>query len=160
MRYDFKPISPTSWLISVGGNKQGMCIQKNDQFHLVGIAIARDQMFASFSEIETKLKIQIQFEEVSTDTKSEEQGDIAGFPVKHLAYNISDGDRPTYTKTENSDVLYAAGYWGILFPNGWVLAFCPKHATLDQYKTRGPFKTKLEANHAINQEKTKSEELQ
>jgi len=160
MRYDFKPISTTSWIVSVGGNKQGLCALINETYHLIGVSIAKGKTFESFADMEKQLKIEIQIEEVTDNNKSEELGDISGFPVKHAPFNITEGQIPTYTKTATSDVLYAAGYWVILFPNGWTTAFSPKKATLEQYQTLGPFKTKLEATHVVNQEKNKSEELQ
>ena len=50
----------------------------------------------------------------------------------------------TYTKTENSKTLYAAGYYGLHFNGVWRNTYCVKLETLDNYEFVGPFKTKTE----------------
>lgn len=60
------------------------------------------------------------------------------FPA-HDASNL-----PLYTKSETSEVKYAAGYYCVKYPFNWVQCFCPKYSTLKQYEFSGPFKTETE----------------
>lgn len=79
--------------------------------------------------------------------------EVEGYPSKHRAFNkaLNDKNIPVYTKTEKSNVLYAAGYYGLKFPGaGWKNAYCVKAETLDNYEFIGPFKTKTELEAEIN----------
>jgi len=58
-------------------------------------------------------------------------------------------DLPLYTKIENSDVYYAAGYYCINFSMGWKHARGPKLTTLLKYGYEGPFKTEIEMKQRI-----------
>ena len=40
--------------------------------------------------------------------------------------------------------MYAAGYYLVHFPKGWVRGFCPKLSTLEGNEYKGPFKTVIE----------------
>jgi hypothetical protein len=57
---------------------------------------------------------------------------------------------PSYAKTENSTNRFAAGYYGILFANGWVASYCPKVSTIKDNEWIGPFHTRLEMLSAIS----------
>jgi len=66
---------------------------------------------------------------------------VAGYPVAVAeVFNIEGDDTPTYTKSDKSKIRYAAGYYGIMFSDQYVPAFCPKVTTLAKYTTLGPFK--------------------
>ena len=63
---------------------------------------------------------------------------------------------PLYTKTADSDVYYAAGWYCINFEKGWKHSHGPKYSTLVNYGYAGPFKTEIEcrqANSKLNKEK-------
>ncbi len=76
--------------------------------------------------------------------------------TKHKAFNkqsvvIAEKDIPTYTKTEKSQVVYAAGYYGLKFPGaGWKNAYCVKLETLYNYVFIGPFNSKTQLEAEIN----------
>jgi len=83
---------------------------------------------------------------------------IAGFEIPfpapelvasdHSEYNR---DIPLFSKTANSDVLYAAGWYAINFEKGWKHGYCPKATTLFQYGYEGPFKTKDELRFRLKE---------
>lgn len=88
---------------------------------------------------------------------------IQGHPIKyknpfpidesHPSYNPK---IPTFAKTSNSDVYYAAGWYCINFEKGWKHSHGPKYSTLVNYGYAGPFKTEIEcrqANSKLNKEK-------
>lgn len=80
-----------------------------------------------------------------------------------LGYPISEGEfykpqvkenLPAYTKSEDSKIYYAAGHYGINFPNtGWTASFCPKINTLRKYEYVGPFKTEADVSIVIQRKK-------
>ena len=58
---------------------------------------------------------------------------IAGFEIPFPAPELVSSDHPDYnkdlplfSKTANSDVLYAAGWYAINFEKGWKHGYCPK----------------------------------
>ena len=83
---------------------------------------------------------------------------IAGFEIPfpspelispdHIDYNR---DVPLFSKTANSDVLYAAGWYAINFEKGWKHGYCPKATTLFQYGYEGPFNTKDELRFRLKE---------
>ena len=81
---------------------------------------------------------------------------VDGVPIKHHGHNkqwiqISDKSVPVYTKTEKSKVVYAAGYYGLKFPEaGWKNVYCVKAETLNNYDFIGPFNSKTQLEAEIN----------
>jgi len=83
---------------------------------------------------------------------------IAGFEIPFPAPELVASDHPEYnreiplfSKTANSDVLYAAGWYAINFEKGWKHGYCPKATTLFQYGYEGPFKTKDELRFRLKE---------
>ena len=81
---------------------------------------------------------------------------IAGFEIPFPAPELVSSDHPDYnkdlplfSKTANSDVLYAAGWYAINFEKGWKHGNCPKLSTLITYGYEGPFKTKIELKQRL-----------
>lgn len=66
---------------------------------------------------------------------------VEGFPVDFdEVFNIKTEDGiSSFTKNETSKIRYAAGYFGIMFSDQYVPAYCPKTTTLAKYQTIGPF---------------------
>ena len=66
---------------------------------------------------------------------------LGGYPVAvDEVFSVEDVDTvPSYTKSDKSKIRYAAGYYGIMFSDQYVPAFCPKVSTLAKYTTMGPF---------------------
>jgi hypothetical protein len=46
--------------------------------------------------------------------------------------------------------MYAAGYFLVHFPKGWVRGFCPKLSTLEGNEFKGPFKTVTEQKQSFS----------
>ena len=79
---------------------------------------------------------------------------VHGFPTSVTPYNtMYDVKRklPLYTKTNDSQSFFCAGYYCIQFDHGWVPASCPKLITLSRNNYLGPFKTKLEMTESLRQ---------
>ena len=62
-----------------------------------------------------------------------------------------DPDVPLYTKTPDSDIYYAAGWYCINFDKCWKHGHGPKYSTLIKYGFRGPFKTEEECKVVLKQ---------
>lgn len=132
------------WIIEQNNEKLGTLSKTDD--HFLFTCNEGVQLFDTAKQLDRKFgKIiwSVADEKVaSTDCL------IYGFPTKSIPMNgIFDIKRklPLFTKTETSKSLYAAGYYIIKFPKGWIKGFCPKLSTLDAYEFRGPFKTDIEA---------------
>ena len=81
---------------------------------------------------------------------------IKGYPVDYLnpiPVDPSDSDYlehiPLFSKTENSKIYYAAGWYAVNFEKGWKHANCPKLNTLVMYGYEGPFKTNMELKQRL-----------
>ena len=77
---------------------------------------------------------------------------VFGYPVRDIEiFQIQNKDGyPCFAKTLTSNILYAAGYYGINFDNGgWMDSFCPKLSTLKKYEHIGPFRSNTDATIAI-----------
>jgi len=161
-RYDFKPLTEISWIVSHGGNRLGMAYKKQDDtYQLLGFKGLSKNTFGSIEDLEQNLNGEIVFEEMINDSLlTDEVGDIEGYPIKHDAcFDIISGAQPSYRKKESSGIRFAAGYYALLFNTGWVGSLCPKVVTLQQNQHLGPFKNKLEMNHAIKCENNKPSEI-
>ena len=58
---------------------------------------------------------------------------------------------PTFAKTSNSDVYYAAGWYCINFDKAWKHGNCPKLSTLLEYGYEGPFANKIECRRRLRE---------
>jgi len=137
------------WIIEHNGNRIGT-IQKHDdnQFIVTGTDSSVHTM--NKEEVDKQFRI---FQEVVAVQKTESKKEIYGYPTKHTPYNaVLDVKHkiPLYAKSENSDNMYAAGYYIIHFPKGWVKGFCPKFITIANNEFQGPFKTIMEQRQAFS----------
>ena len=158
IEYKLKPITDTSWILQHNGIRQAMVISTDTGLNLIG-GDFEHKHFTNINDMITKLKCKIIFEE-NEKPIDPEIGDVYGYPIKHnSAYNTTmqhtnnSPEFPTYTKTENSDNKFAAGYYGVLFNHGWVASYCPKISTLEENIWIGPFRTRLEMLSAISSKK-------
>ena len=104
--------------------------------------------FKKFDPTKSKGKKTVVIEK-TIDTKKE----VYGYPTKHTPYNIVLDVKhkiPLYAKSENSNNMYAAGYYIVHFPKGWVKGFCPKLVTLASNEFQGPFKSVMEQRQAFS----------
>jgi len=94
--------------------------------------------------------------EEKAELSSWHQEHVLGYPViKIETFKTQEKENlPCFTKTPQSKVFFAAGYYGINFDNGgWMESFCPKLATLRKYEYMGPFKTETDMQIAIQRKK-------
>lgn len=142
------------WIIEQNGVRIGT-IQRHDEnnFIVTGTdsSIAQlskdevDNQFSLFSKNEV-------YKKTETNTTSGKK-EIYGYPTKHEPYNaVLDVKHkiPLYAKSQNSNNMYAAGYYIVHFPKGWVKGFCPKLSTITQNEFQGPFKSVMEQRQAFS----------
>lgn len=142
-----KKITEQSYILSEFGVTESLItINEDNTIVCLGNEILT---FKSWDEFEKSIKFEID----NDDGPESENEEIILFnlPIKHKkSFNV-DRDPISYTKSENSNIRYAAGYWGLKFDNGMTPAFCPKLSTVLMTEgSIGPFSTKLEMNNAIS----------
>lgn len=150
--YTLKPITETSWILLADGLQFALLTSKNNEITVFGGKLERNK-FSSIDDLGKFLGSKITTEKTEDDNV-EEVGDVNGYPVKHAATIAVEHDLgPVYKRSNSSNTLYIAGYYGVKFPNGWVQSYCPKLSTIQENEFIGPFTTKLEMLNAISQKK-------
>lgn len=134
-------LTTNSWLLRAGDAASGLLFKSTD-----GYLFMNPKARLTFANIEA---VESKFGTLKEIARETEQVSLVhnGYPVKHPGFTPVESELPLYTK-EGGKTVFAAGYWGLKFNQGWTQAFCPKHATLGDYKHVGPFKNRLEMlNH-------------
>lgn len=136
-------ITDQSWILDDPQGRLGLLSLSQDTYKL--LAAGNSQEFSSLDLLEQQLNWSITF--VSRPQPAESlNSQIDHLPIKHTDFhNVQKLPVISYTKQANSNVRFAAGFWGLKF-NAWQGSFCPKLATLSEYEHVGPFSTKLEMN--------------
>lgn len=149
-RYVFRPLTDSSWMLSVNGERMGIASKTKDgRISMIGKTAAG--VYASFDEIGKASGATIIMESPPEQVHEKEAGLVDGFPVKHDTWhNVETDPIPSYTRTTKSNNRFAAGYYALHFANGWTQSFCPRLSTLSEHEFVGPFKTKLEMQHNIS----------
>lgn len=161
--YTIEIIKDTFWILEDAGVKLGTIRRHNESTFDV-ILKSQEQTLLEEKELLERFGKSILNSKTVKKVEAVDYGkdiDTVGtYPSKHKAYNISsvninDKKVPVYTKTENSKVYYAAGYYGLHFENkaGWKNTYCVKLDTLQTYEFIGPFRTKSELEAEINRRK-------
>lgn len=149
--YTLRQLSDTSWILAKDSSPLTLLIAKDG--HLESIGKLEKTKFTDVTELESYLGSEVSVE-TSEEESQEELEDIDGYPVKHTGAIPTEHDTlPAYKRIANSNTWYAAGYYGIKFPNGWVTSYCPKLSTVTDNEYIGPFTTKLEMLNGISQKK-------
>lgn len=157
MGYTLKPITETSWILQQGGNRIALITKNSDKNRVHALGKLEKTVFEDFKDLEKFLGSKLEIEK-HEDEEVEELGNISGFPVKHTgALPVENQELPVYRRTATSNTFYAAGYYGVKFPNGWVQSYCPKLTTLTENEFIGPYTSKLEMQNAISQKKRTSD---
>ena len=147
-KYSMKPLTTTSWILSCDGDRFGLVSDLKDKISVISKLSQKE--FKDLAE----LKIILGNLHIDNTVKAKTEtvaNNINGFPIKHPTYfNAITEPLPTYTKTETSQLRYAAGYYALKFSYTWTPSFCPKIETLEEYDYIGPFTTKLELQHQIS----------
>jgi hypothetical protein len=135
-------MTSNSWLIRATSGTSGLLF-KTDEGYLFMSPSTRLE-FTDYESVEKK------FGKLSIEQRQDEDevSQINGYPVKHDHIVIQSEKPPLYTT--GGKVSFAAGYWGLKFPNGWTIAFCPKHKTTQDYESVGPFRNRMELSNHIS----------
>lgn len=134
------------------GNKTGtLSPSSHDQGFLIELLLDGSKIAHDRDDIDNVFEF-----ESKQEISSWHQQFVFGYPIGQTeSFNIEEKNNlPCFTKTEKSEVFFAAGYYGINFDNGgWLDSFCPKLSTLQKYEYIGPFKTDTDMNIAIQRKK-------
>jgi hypothetical protein len=153
--YTIKPITETSWILNKSGEKLAIVSQTPNEIIIIGNIIKKKHK--SLDDFIKYLNNDVTFEEAAAPETEKEAAEINGYPIKHeVWYDVLNEGIPSYTRTKNSAIRYAAGYYALKFTNGYSPSFCPKQSTLSEYEYLGPFKSKLEMQNSISQKNNSS----
>lgn len=137
-----KTITDHSWLLLTDSlDKVGLLCEQSTK--LVLLFQGGKTIFKSRQEIIDFFGEDIFSNLISRKHKHDAKYYVNGYPAETEELHQPDGEfeLPVYTKTPESKVYYAAGYYCINFPKGWLTAYCPKLNTLTKYGYNGPHKT-------------------
>ena len=130
------------WIIEEDGERIGTLSKQEDKSYMYCC-----NTHTKFYENEKQLVSDVNIEWGIKDVeKKQEPKEVQGFPTSCVPHNaMYDVKRklPLFTKSKKSKSLYCAGYYIIRFEKGWVRSFCPKLMTIENYTSKGPFKTEL-----------------
>lgn len=150
-------VSDTAWLLRQGPRKVGI-LNKDIQekyFYINGKTV---EYFDTEEEVGKKFgNAKIFEEQITTSPVVQDEFFIKGhkidydnpFPIDHN-HPAYDSEVPLYTKTPDSDIYYAAGWYAINFEKGWKHGHGPKYSTLIKYGYRGPYKTEIECRQELS----------
>lgn len=158
--YTVEIVKNKFWIVEDAGVKLGL-IRKTEtsDFEVImqdALGLETLPFDALTSKYGSKILESKQVKKIESVEYGKDLDAIDGVPTKHIAYNkqwvdIEGKQIPTYTKTEKSKVVYAAGYYGLQFPGaGWKNAYCVKAETLHSYYFIGPFNSKTQLEAEIN----------
>lgn len=147
MQYIAKPVLENKfWIVENNGQKVGT-IRSNDH----GIVLQVGKENRTFSDIKELTNVSFTDKDVVKTEKQEYE--VHDYPCKTQPYNpIFDLKRklPLYTKTENSQSFFCAGYYVVHWEDGsHSPSYCPKLITLSRYEFDGPFKTRIEMQETL-----------
>jgi len=128
-------------------------IQRHDENNF--IVTGTDSSIAQMSrdEVDEQFSIFQNIDVVNASSQPDIKKEVYEYPTKHTPYNaVLDVKHkiPLYSKSPNSNNMYAAGYYIVHFPKGWVKGFCPKLSTLANNEFQGPFKSVMEQRQAFS----------
>lgn len=137
------------WIVEKDGQKVGT-IRNND----AGVTLNWSGDKRSFKHLEELQRhVRVKFVDKQIAVVDKQEYDVHDFPCKTEPFNaIYDLKRklPLYTKTENSQSFFCAGYYVIHWEDGsHSPSYCPKLITLSRYNYEGPFKTRLEMTEVL-----------
>lgn len=146
-----KPILKNKfWVLEKDGKQIATISALDDQYMLSDSK--GSHMFKNFSQIKKRFNFDV--ERIGTPSENKERS-VYGYPTKTVPYNITYNIKkkiPLFSKSKKSKSLFCAGYYIIKFDNGWLRSFCPKLVTVEQYETKGPFKTEEEMKIELKKE--------
>ena len=151
-----KKVDDTSWLVIDQQRGNVGVLYQNVQGDYEYLASDIKEKFKSDRAVEKYFGARVFKQKTVESAIQPDKMFIAGFEIPFPSPELISPDHPEYTrdvplfsKTANSDVLYAAGWYAINFEKGWKHGNCPKLSTLITYGYEGPFKTKLELKQRL-----------
>jgi hypothetical protein len=136
------------WIVTDGNEKVGNVIADGS-----GFEVKLNGGIAHFKNTNAITKqTHIEFER-NVNAKVKQEIPFNEFPTTTKVYNsMLDIKRKLhlFTKTTNSKCYYAAGWFTLTQGNETTVEFCPKYIFIQRYAYQGPFKTKEEAENALN----------
>lgn len=149
-------ISDVAWLVHQRGNLLGI-LNKNVQENFTYINGSDYLEFKGETEVISHFGNVDLFDLQITDpTQVQDTYYVKGYSVDYVepfAIDEKDprfrSDLPLYTKIQDSNILYAAGYYCVNFAKGWKHAHGPKLSTLLKYGFQGPYKTEFEMKQQL-----------
>jgi hypothetical protein len=149
-------ISDDAWIVNDDTKRVGI-LHKTVQDKFTYLDKTETVIFENDTEVKEFFKNEFVFDEgTELDVTQPATFYIKGYPVDYLnpiPVDPSDPDYlehiPLFSKTENSKIYYAAGWYAVNFEKGWKHANCPKLNTLVMYGYEGPFKTNLELKQRL-----------
>lgn len=150
-----KQLTENSWMLAdaKSGKTVGMVNFKNNKFVLLGKKQEFDTLEKTAEFLGGKLLDTANEEDV---VMSEPVTDINGVPVKHAAacefetQTLDGVSIETYRIKAGYRKVYAAGYFGLKFKNGYVTAFCPLFKTLVDNGFIGPYNNQIDMEFHVN----------
>lgn len=148
-------LTKKSWILYNNRQKCGLMRMNGEGYSILGEPFFGD--YTSFEDLQEKVGDKFKFVESKIRRESEENF-LEEYPVKHIEmFDIQTEEYPTYSKKQNSNDRYAAGYYGVKFKGSWVPKYCPRVKTLVDYPYVGPFKDKISRDHTLRIENNKNE---
>ena len=147
-------LTKKSWILYNNRQKCGLMRMNGEGYSILGEPFFGD--YTSFEDLQEKIGDKFKFVE-SKIRKESEENFLEEYPVKHIEMLDTKIEEkyPTYTKKQDSDDRYAAGYYGVKFKGAWVPKYCPRAKTLEDYPYIGPFKDKISRDHVLRIENNK-----
>ena len=138
------------WIVEKDGEKFAT-LRKNDDLFVLSTSEGM-QVFESKERLKQTFGPDFFVLNIPAIADNDAVYEVHGFPTRVVPYNaMFDVKRrlPLFYKSISSKSLYCAGYYIINFEKGWLRAFCPKLATLQQNNFQGPFRTKDDMKRAL-----------
>lgn len=158
--YTVEIVKDRFWIVEDAGIKLGLIRKtRSSDFEVImqdALSVETLPFDALTSKYGSKILESKQVKKIESVEYGKDIDAVEGVPTKHKAFNkktiiIANKNIPVYTKTEKSEVVYAAGYYGLKFPEaGWKNAYCVKAETLHNYVFIGPFNSKTQLESEIN----------
>lgn len=133
------------WIVTDGEHKVGNVIADGSGYEVK--LNGNKTHFKNTSAIKRKTNIEFQ-----TVDKRKPILPLSSYPTPSKTYNnVLDLKRKLhiFTKTAKSKCYHAAG-WYVLSQGEPQVVFCPKYIFVQRYEYSGPYKSKEEANEALN----------
>lgn len=147
-QFTIKKLTDSSWIFEKNSERFALGSKKPDgSIRIIG---GMNKTFSNYDEMVAELKPVVL--QNSLVDAAKEQGKIANYPVKHEKFfHVELDPIPSYSKTEDNTMRHAAGYYAVKSNNNtWTGIFCPKVETLHNAEYTGPYSSKLEMQHQVN----------